>query len=32
MLDFDKEFDDGDLSTGMFRKMSETRYYFVVAE
>lgn len=32
MLDFDEKFDDGDLSTGMFRKMSATRYYFVVAE
>jgi len=32
MLDFDEQFDDGDLSTGMFRKMSATRYYFVVAE
>ncbi len=32
MLEFDEMFDDGDLSTGMFRKMSATRYYFVIAE
>ena len=32
MLLFDEKFDDGDLGTGMFRKMSATRYYFIVAE
>ena len=32
MLEFDEMFDDGDLDTGMFRKMSATRYYFIIAE
>lgn len=32
MLEFDEMFDDGNLDTGMFRKMSATRYYFVIAE
>jgi prepilin-type N-terminal cleavage/methylation domain-containing protein len=32
MLEFDEMFDDGNLDTGMFRKMSETRYYFIVVE
>jgi prepilin-type N-terminal cleavage/methylation domain-containing protein len=32
MLEIDETFDDGDLSTGMFRKLGEGLYYYIVEE
>ncbi len=31
MLEIDATIDDGDLTTGSFRKVSNTRYFFTVA-
>lgn len=31
MLKFDQAFDDGDLSTGSFQKLSNTHYFFILA-
>ena len=31
MLQIDETFDDGDLSTGLFRELAADRYYYIVA-
>ena len=31
MLEIDTAFDDGDLTTGSFRKLADDRYYYIVA-
>ena len=32
MQEIDTAFDDGDLTTGYFRRIAPNRYYFVVAD
>ncbi|MFP4156491.1 MAG: type II secretion system protein [Opitutales bacterium] len=32
LLDFDQDFDDGDLSTGKYRKLAGDRYYLIIEE
>ena len=32
LLRFDQNYDDGNLATGMYRKLAGDRYYYVVAE
>ena len=32
MLQIDAAFDDGDLETGVFRKLAEARYYYVIED
>lgn len=32
MLKIDEMYDDGDLTTGIFRRMSNTRYFFIIVD
>jgi len=32
LTEFDRKFDDGDLSTGYFRQLDSDRYYYVLAQ
>lgn len=32
ILQFDKDYDDGNLTTGSYRKLAADRYYYIVAE
>lgn len=32
LADFDRKYDDGDLTSGNYRRLDSDRYYFVVAE
>jgi type IV pilus assembly protein PilA len=32
LTDFDRQYDDGDLSNGKYRRLAANRYYYIVAE
>ncbi|MFT5837103.1 MAG: prepilin-type N-terminal cleavage/methylation domain-containing protein [Candidatus Azotimanducaceae bacterium] len=32
LVEFDKDYDDGNVDTGKYRKLADDRYYYVVAE